>query len=287
VIPVIAQNVPKMILGDQFRLEHVLANLLSNAIKFSDVGSSIEILLTYNDRREGFVCFCVKDHGVGMTTEEQKSLFQPFQQIRPGELQKGKGSGLGLSICKMMMDLHEGFLGVDSKKREDPSNPLSGGSEFYFGIVYNETEVEEARKCFSPSISLKHVRASNNPSAAASSAATPMKHNGNTPAGEKSFRSSMTNSSSSSPLPVERRESEDQEPIVEQEADEEDCCGLIGRSSRDAAAVKVLICDGKDILLLLVYSYHVDGYVICRCVFQSEDAGDDSQAEGISLCSLQ
>ncbi len=65
-------------------------------------------------------------------------LFQPFMQIRPGELQKGRGSGLGLSICKSIIDLHGGVIGCHSKKRIG-NDILSGGSEFYITIAFDCT----------------------------------------------------------------------------------------------------------------------------------------------------
>lgn len=127
--------------ADQIRLEHVLANFLSNAIKFSDPRTKIDVLVSYNTHAKDCITFVVKDCGIGMTPDEQKLLFQPFQQIRPGELQKGRGSGLGLSICKMIVNLHHGSLGCHSQKRIQANNPLSGGSEFYFNIHHNEAEV--------------------------------------------------------------------------------------------------------------------------------------------------
>lgn len=128
--------VPQTILGDQFRLEHVLGNLLSNAIKFSDPHSLVEIVVSNTSIAPSHsVTFTVIDHGPGMTADEQKMLFKPFMQIRPGELQKGRGSGLGLSICKTIVSLHHGVIGCRSKQRT-PNAP--GGSEFFFTIEYQD-----------------------------------------------------------------------------------------------------------------------------------------------------
>ena len=131
-------NVPAQILGDPYRLEHVLGNLLSNAIKFSDLEAKIEIHVSYGSRVAGYVTFSVKDYGPGMSSEEQKMLFQPFRQIRPGELQKGRGSGLSLSICKEIIQLHKGTIGCVSRLRSaascDINSTKEGGSEFFFNI---------------------------------------------------------------------------------------------------------------------------------------------------------
>jgi hypothetical protein len=70
-----------------------------------------------------------------MSAEDQKLLFQPFMQIRPGELQKGRGSGLGLSICKTIVTLHGGVIGCHSKQRVGKDKE-SGGSDFFFTIGF-------------------------------------------------------------------------------------------------------------------------------------------------------
>lgn len=138
----IAGDVPTKILGDQFRLEHVLGNLLSNAIKFSDPDSRIHVAVTYGTENRDFVTFSVEDEGIGMSEEDQKLLFQPFMQIRPGELQKGRGSGLGLSICKNIIELHQGHIGCRSKQRVG-ADRSTGGSTFYFSLEYDGARVEK------------------------------------------------------------------------------------------------------------------------------------------------
>lgn len=137
----VGDRVPRVVLGDQFRLEHVLGNLLSNAIKFSDSETKIIIRISYESKLKFHTTFSVIDQGCGMSEEEQKLLFQPFTQIRPGELQKGKGSGLGLSICKTIVSLHHGSIGCVSKQRQG-TDVLSGGSEFFFSIHFDEPEPE-------------------------------------------------------------------------------------------------------------------------------------------------
>ncbi len=105
----------------------------------------IDILVTLTDSMQGLpqkdgkvrLTFKVIDHACGMTKDDQERLFRPFMQIRPGELQKGRGSGLGLSICKTIVDLHGGIIGCNSKKRVgDDMN--SGGSEFFFTIAFDQ-----------------------------------------------------------------------------------------------------------------------------------------------------
>jgi len=144
-----------MIVGDVFRLEHVLGNLFSNAIKFSDEEAKIEISVIIEepkekkietdsngkvsaDKKKDIVVFKVKDHGPGISPEDQTRLFQPFVQIRPGQLQKGKGSGLGLCICKTLIELHGGKICCHSIAREEcdtcETKENNHGSEFFFLI---------------------------------------------------------------------------------------------------------------------------------------------------------
>jgi signal transduction histidine kinase len=92
----------------------VLANLLSNAIKFSPSESTIQIVVKRESMKnihlpgKVTINFSVIDEGVGISIEDQKSLFLPYSQIRPGELQQGRGTGVGLAICREIILLHNG-----------------------------------------------------------------------------------------------------------------------------------------------------------------------------------
>ncbi len=110
-------TLPKLLRGDATRLRQILTNFLANAIKFSNRG---EILLRVTPKkREGNcidIAFEVIDSGIGVSEEEQKRLFQPFTQADGSSTRKYGGSGLGLSICKKLVDLMEGEIGVTSVK---------------------------------------------------------------------------------------------------------------------------------------------------------------------------
>jgi len=112
--------VPKILYGDRFRIEHVLANLLSNAIKFSPQKSTIKIVITvietsasievdFNGEDKALTTYKIKfaviDQGVGISEENLKKLFTPYAQFNARELQKGGGTGVGttpLSRRKLM-----------------------------------------------------------------------------------------------------------------------------------------------------------------------------------------
>ena len=130
------KNVTIEIYGDRYRLEHVMNNLLSNAIKFSPDNSDICLSLSYETKVTNSLTFAVRDYGPGISNDDKGELFKPFMQVRPGELQKGLGSGLGLSICKNMIELHRGSIDCLSivRSKMDNDDMTKGGTEFFFTI---------------------------------------------------------------------------------------------------------------------------------------------------------
>jgi len=133
-----ATNVPSMVIGDRYRIEHVISNFVSNACKFSPDGGQVVVSITSLNMpprtrggSDGYsdVTVVVTDQGCGISPENQEKLFRNFVQIRPSTLQKGQGSGLGLALCKAIVDLHEGGkIGVRSEEGH--------GSSFFFTIRF-------------------------------------------------------------------------------------------------------------------------------------------------------
>ena len=144
------EDVPDKVKGDRFRIEHVLANFVSNAIKFSPTNGTVTITVKNisppadQTLRPGYqlVEFTVIDEGVGISEEDQKHLFNYYVQINPGVLQAGKGTGIGLAICRETVLLHGGKIGVRS--RQGTSND-KGGSEFFFSIDFEIIEQVSSR----------------------------------------------------------------------------------------------------------------------------------------------
>jgi len=130
----INKDVPQRITGDKHRLKHVIDNLLSNAIKFCPDDSDICLNISYNHKFKDSVTFAVRDQGPGITNEDRKLLFEPFMVVRPGELRQGRGSGLGLSISRHMVELHAGSLDCASTMRMDNGDITSGGTELSFTV---------------------------------------------------------------------------------------------------------------------------------------------------------
>jgi len=109
--------------SDKRRIRQVLINLVSNAIKFTDQGNvQIEVKLLNNNDLE----VIVSDSGMGIKKEDMDILFQPFQQIDMSSTKKHEGTGLGLYLCKKILDLLHGDISVKSQ--------FGKGSEFKFII---------------------------------------------------------------------------------------------------------------------------------------------------------
>jgi signal transduction histidine kinase/DNA-binding NarL/FixJ family response regulator len=103
-----------MIHADRRRLEQVLDNLLSNAIKFTGKEGRIEVIGSLGN--SGKLKIQVKDSGVGIPAAELDQLFQKYRQATNIKSSKEKGTGLGLVICKMIVNAHNGQITVESKE---------------------------------------------------------------------------------------------------------------------------------------------------------------------------
>ena len=122
------ENIGHQFLGDPGRLRQILANLISNAIKFTAAGKiSLRVQkISELDEKTKFR-FEVQDRGIGIPAEEVLNLFKPFSQADISTTRKYGGSGLGLSICKQLVDLFGGEIGVMSE--------VGQGSTFWFEIT--------------------------------------------------------------------------------------------------------------------------------------------------------
>lgn len=109
--------------ADEDRIVQVLVNLLSNAAKFSKAGASVCVEAT---RSAGHVLFSVLDQGRGVPAEQQKLIFEKFQQVSAADGQRGTGTGLGLNLCKKIVELHGGQIGLESE--------FNKGSRFWFRL---------------------------------------------------------------------------------------------------------------------------------------------------------
>ena len=101
--------------ADPVRIQQVFWNMINNAVKFTPPGGNIDIRTSNNER--GRFEFEITDNGIGIEVERQASLFAPFEQADPSVSQQFGGLGLGLAICKYLVELHNGAIAVQSRGR--------------------------------------------------------------------------------------------------------------------------------------------------------------------------
>jgi signal transduction histidine kinase len=109
---------PRTLVGDPDRLSQVLTNLLDNALKFTHQGEVGLVVRPSDNADEGgprSVEFVVRDTGIGISSENQESIFEVFSQVDPSATRRYEGTGLGLAICKRLTELMGGTITVDSQ----------------------------------------------------------------------------------------------------------------------------------------------------------------------------
>ena len=105
-----------LVIGDPVRLHQIFMNLLSNSYKFTAHGSvTIRSRIEYEDRKNIRVTFSVADTGIGITQEQVSRLFKPFSQADSSTQRSYGGSGLGLSICKALINVLNGKIWLESQ----------------------------------------------------------------------------------------------------------------------------------------------------------------------------
>ncbi len=111
----VAPEVPQELIGDSLRLSQVVTNLLSNALKFTEKGE-VYLCCSVADRSRDEVelAFTVRDTGIGMSNEQQKDLFAAFTQADGSITRKYGGTGLGLTISKLLVEMMCGKISVNS-----------------------------------------------------------------------------------------------------------------------------------------------------------------------------
>lgn len=122
------------IVGDRDRLVQVLINLISNAIKFTEKGS----VICRVRKTDNAIALSVIDSGIGIAETDQPQVFEQFKQIGNTLTEKPKGTGLGLPICKQIVEHHGGTIWVESE--------LGKGSNFSFTLPIGVGTTVESNK---------------------------------------------------------------------------------------------------------------------------------------------
>ena len=124
---IVADGVPEWLVGDSFRIQQILINIVGNAVKFTEQGSVL-LEVSY---QAGNCYFKVTDTGIGMSPEQLRRLFEPFEQIENALIPSHEGTGLGLNISNRLASLMNGRISVRSRP--------GAGSEFVLRLPLEES----------------------------------------------------------------------------------------------------------------------------------------------------
>jgi PAS domain S-box-containing protein len=126
-----------VLVGDALRLQQVLVNLVGNAVKFTERGSiGISVEVAGIDDRKIVLAATVSDTGIGIGEQDQSRLFESFEQAELSTTRRFGGTGLGLTICKRLVEVMDGTIELESQ--------LGVGSTFRFTVTLALPEAQEA-----------------------------------------------------------------------------------------------------------------------------------------------
>ncbi|NGZ29099.1 MAG: response regulator, partial [Magnetococcales bacterium] len=132
------KEVPLNLIGDPLRLGQILINLTNNAVKFTKKGTILlSTVLEEMDEHHVVLHFMVKDSGIGMSEEQMARLFQAFSQADSSTTRRFGGTGLGLTICKRLVEMMDGRIWVESTPNL--------GSAFHFTACFGRKDTDRRR----------------------------------------------------------------------------------------------------------------------------------------------
>ena len=133
IVSEIDEKIPDCVMADFLFIKQVLINLIKNAIKFTAKGRiKVKLSLLEQEASRVFVKIEVEDSGIGIPEDKLEKIFEKYQQVCSGEVKK-QGSGLGLALCRTLVEIMGGDISVESE--------LGTGSKFTVNlplIVFNE-----------------------------------------------------------------------------------------------------------------------------------------------------
>ena len=135
--------VPEVVRSDPTRLKQILTNLVGNAIKFTRQGQ-VRFVVRFQKEGVPTVIFSVEDTGIGISEEDIKYLFEPFQQKDGSATRRFGGTGLGLTICKRLVELLGGVIKVQST----PGQGSVFTAEIHVDLPESVTMADDMRKWF-------------------------------------------------------------------------------------------------------------------------------------------
>jgi signal transduction histidine kinase/HPt (histidine-containing phosphotransfer) domain-containing protein len=145
-------SIPEKAIGDPYRLTQILNNLISNAIKFTSEGAiTVSVQLLKQNERNLQLTFAVQDTGVGIDPRHHNRIFKVFTQADSSTTRKYGGTGLGLTICKKLVEKMEGKIWIESQLHE--------GSTFFFTPCFFLPDKQPAKKNWFPDHSFSSLKA--------------------------------------------------------------------------------------------------------------------------------
>ncbi len=117
------QDIPKIISADKIKLKQLLQNLITNGIKFTQNDTQPKVAIACKEL-DAYWQFSIRDNGIGIAKEFQKKIFLIFRRLHPRD--EYEGTGIGLALCKKLVEQHQGRIWLDSEPGK--------GSTFFFTI---------------------------------------------------------------------------------------------------------------------------------------------------------
>lgn len=129
----ISHEIHPFVMGDPTRLRQIITNLVGNAVKFTTEGEVVFRMKLMEKRQEGqLIHFSVEDTGIGISKKAKETLFNKFTQAEGSTTRNYGGTGLGLNVCKKLVELQKGDIGVQSEEGQ--------GSLFWFTLPWESVE---------------------------------------------------------------------------------------------------------------------------------------------------
>ncbi len=141
----VEQTIPSILIGDESRLIQVLVNLLGNSVKFTSEGEvvlKVEVNKQIGSRLS--LHFMVEDSGIGIPKDKLEKIFESFTQADGSTTRKFGGTGLGTSISKMLIELMDGKIWVESPNPNFAWSEETPGSVFHFVLPFEIDKNQEA-----------------------------------------------------------------------------------------------------------------------------------------------
>jgi signal transduction histidine kinase/PleD family two-component response regulator len=134
----VPSDAARAVTGDPARLRQVLLNLLGNAVKFTERGEvAVEVRLLRETATSVVMRIVVRDTGIGIPQERHAAIFESFTQADGSTTRRHGGTGLGLTICRQLVELMGGRIGLESA--------TGGGSTFWIELALPKAQVESRR----------------------------------------------------------------------------------------------------------------------------------------------